>query len=360
MVFQSWSFNKKPSGWEGRAHAKVGARYSMRRSTAAIGFVFMCLTSKHPGQRDVKISQLQSVPVVAVLRLNAQMFGIVELGGTKSLVGFGRTADDITDVVRVPTTEPGETLGLLVAHLQTRADELTALGVVSFGPLELRAGHPGFGQITNTTKPGWSTTSVLRPFQEAFHLEVGLDTDVNGAALGEGRWGAAQGLENFVYLTVGTGIGGGAVSHGTLVSGLVHPEMGHVVVRAHPGDRFGGVCPYHRSCLEGMASGPALEARFGVPASNLGSDAGRAVDLVGFYLAQGIRDIVYILSPERVVIGGGVAKLPGFFESIETHLKYQLGGYPGHEEHEAGFVVAPGLGELSGLAGALVLAENVA
>jgi fructokinase len=199
---------------------------------------------------------------------------------------------------------------------------------------------------------------VLGPFREAFELEIGLETDVNGAALGEGRWGAAAGLQSFVYMTVGTGIGGGAVSHGRLVGGLVHPEMGHVVVSPHPGDGFGGVCPYHRACLEGMASGPALEARFGMPAGSLGAEVVRAVDLVGFYLAQGIRNIVYTLSPERVVIGGGVSKLPGFHESIENHLTYQLGGYPGHEEHASGFVVAPGLGDLSGLAGALVLAEQ--
>jgi fructokinase len=288
------------------------------------------------------------------------MYGIVELGGTKSLAGFGTTPADITDVLRVPTTGPEETLGLLGAHLQQRAGELTGLGIVSFGPLELRAGNPNYGEIANTTKPGWSNTSVLAAFRKDFDLPIGFETDVNGAALGEGRWGAALGLENFVYLTVGTGIGGGAVSHGRLVGGLVHPEMGHVVVRPHPGDGFGGVCPYHGSCLEGMASGPALEARFGVPAGALGAEAGRAVDLVGFYLAQGIRDIVYTLSPERVVVGGGVAKLSGFFESIETHLTYQLGGYPGHPEQGSGFVVAPGLADMSGLAGALILAENAA
>jgi fructokinase len=286
------------------------------------------------------------------------MYGIVELGGTKSLAGFGNTPDDISDVLRVPTTEPEETLGLLVAHLQREAEDLTGLGIVSFGPLELRVGHPNYGQITNTTKPGWSNTSVLAPFLKDFDLPIGFETDVNGAALGEGKWGAALGLENFAYLTVGTGIGGGAMSHGRLVGGLVHPEMGHVVVRPHPGDGFGGVCPYHDSCLEGMASGPALEARFGIPAGELGAEAGRAVDLVGFYLAQGIRDIVYTLSPERIVVGGGVSNLPGFFESIDTHLTYQLGGYPGHEEHGAGFVVPPGLGDMSGLGGALVLAES--
>jgi fructokinase len=285
------------------------------------------------------------------------MYGIAELGGTKSLVGFGTTPDDISEVLRIPTTDPEGTLSALVGHLRPRITELTGLGILSFGPLELRAAHPKFGQIANTTKSGWSGTSVLGPFREAFDLEIGLETDVNGAALGEGRWGAAAGLESFVYLTVGTGIGGGAVSRGRLVGGLVHPEMGHVVVSPHPGDGFGGVCPYHGACLEGMASGPALEARFGVPAGSLGAEVVRAVDLVGFYLAQGIRNIVYTLSPERVVIGGGVSKLPGFHESIESHLTYQLGGYPGHEEHASGFVVAPGLGDLSGLAGALVLAE---
>jgi fructokinase len=318
----------------------------------------MCPPSKQAGQGDVKISQMPSVPSEAILRLNASMYGIVELGGTKGLVGFGTTPDDISDVVRVATTEPGETMSLLVNHLRSRSGDLKALGIVSFGPLELRPDHPEFGQITHTTKAGWSGTSVLAPFQEVFDVEVGLDTDVNGAALGEGRWGAAKGLGSFVYLTVGTGIGGGAMSGGRLVRGLVHPEMGHVVVNPHPADDFGGVCPYHRSCLEGMASGPALEARFGMPPSELGTEAGRAVDLVGFYLAQGIRDIVYVLSPERVVIGGGVSKLPGFLEAIETHLEYQLSGYPGHEEHGPGFVVPPELGHHSGLAGALILAET--
>jgi fructokinase len=307
---------------------------------------------------DVKISQLQSVPGTVSLRLNAPMYGIVELGGTKSLVGFGSTAQDISDVVRVPTTEPDETLGSLVTHLQTRAEELTALGIVSFGPLELRPGHPGYGQITNTTKAGWSGASVLAPFREVFDLETGLDTDVNGAALGEGRWGAAKGLESFVYLTVGTGIGGGAVSGGRLVGGLGHPEMGHVVVIPHPDDGYPGLCPYHGGCLEGMASGPAIQARYGVRAPDLGAKMGEAVDLVGFYVAQGIRDIVYILSPARVVIGGGVSKLPGFIESIEAHLSRQLADYPGQPEHGRGFVVLPALGDLSGLAGAVVLAER--
>ncbi len=286
------------------------------------------------------------------------MYGIVELGGTKSLVGFGTSADDISDVLRVATTTPDETLDQLVAHLRSRVGELEAVGVVSFGPLELRLEHIDYGHIIHTTKPRWSGVSVLTPFQQAFDVAIGLDTDVNGAALGEGRWGAAKGLRSFVYLTVGTGIGGGAISGGRLVSGAFHPEMGHVIVKPHPDDHFEGLCPYHRSCLEGMASGPAIQARYGVRAPDLGAAMGEAVDLVGFYVAQGIRDIVYILGPQLVVVGGGVSKLPGFIDSIETHLGEQLADYPGHPEYGRGFVVLPALGDLSGLAGAAVLAEG--
>ena len=282
------------------------------------------------------------------------MFGVAELGGTKALVGFGDPTGALSDVVRVPTTSPTETMSRVIAHLGSR-DDLTSIGIASFGPLELREHHDRFGHITNTTKPGWSQISVLKPVQEAFDLPIGLDTDVNGAALGEGRWGAARGLEDFVYLTVGTGIGGGAVSGGRLVRGLAHPEMGHVVVERRAGDRFEGVCDYHGDCLEGMASGPALEARFGKSVRN---DAEEAVELAAFYLAQGIRDFVYTLSPQRVVVGGGVANLAGLVPAIERHLAQRLGSYPGLAEHDAGFVVRAGLGDRSGLAGALILAEN--
>ncbi len=282
------------------------------------------------------------------------MFGVAELGGTKALVGFGDRTGALSDVARVPTTSPTETMSRVIAHLGSR-DDLTAIGIASFGPLELREHHDEFGHITNTTKPGWSQISVLEQVQEAFDLPIGLDTDVNGAALGEGRWGAARGLEDFVYLTVGTGIGGGAVSGGRLVRGLSHPEMGHVVVERRAGDPFEGVCDYHGDCLEGMASGPALEARFG---ESSGHDAEEVVELAAFYLAQGIRDIVYILSPQRVVVGGGVASLAGLVPTIERHLASRLGSYPGLAEHGAGFVVPAGLGDRSGLAGALILAEN--
>ncbi len=282
------------------------------------------------------------------------MFGVVELGGTKALVGFGDEAGSLTDVERIPTTGPDETLSRIIDLLRRRQG-LDSIGIASFGPLELRPDRAEFGQVTNTTKPGWSNVQLVRPVHEALGIPVGLDTDVNGAALGEGRWGAARGVDDFVYLTVGTGIGGGAVSSGQLVQGLAHPEMGHVVVQRRPDDHFDGVCAYHGDCLEGMASGPALEARYGPDRDNITE---RMADLAGFYLAQGIRSILYTLSPRLVVIGGGVAGLPGLIASIQRQLWEQLAGYPGLDEHRDGFVVPAGLGDLAGLAGALVIADN--
>jgi fructokinase len=282
------------------------------------------------------------------------MFGVAELGGTKTLVGFGDSDGSLDEVERIPTTSPGETLASVVDLLRRRTD-LESVGIASFGPLELRHGHPTFGRVTNTTKAGWSGAPVLQPIREALGIPVGLDTDVNGAALGEGRWGAARGLDDFAYLTVGTGIGGGAVAAGRLVKGLSHPEMGHVVVQRRPDDDFAGVCPYHGDCLEGMASGPALEARFGPHRDDIAEDV---ADLAGFYLAQGVRAIVYLLSPQRVVVGGGVAKRPALIPAIQRHLEPQLSGYPGLDEHGPGFVVPAGLGETAGLAGAIVIAEN--
>jgi fructokinase len=193
-------------------------------------------------------------------------------------------------------------------------------------------------------------------------VPVGFDTDVNGAALGEGRWGAARGLDSFVYVTVGTGIGGGAVVGGAPVHGLPHPEMGHVSVSRLPGDDFPGICPFHGDCLEGMACGPAIAARWGRPAEELrGDDLRRAVDVEAHYLAAGLRNVVYALAPERIVLGGGVAGLPGLLPSLRARLAGALAGYPGLPEHGGdAFVVPPGLGGAAGAAGALALAEAAA
>lgn len=284
--------------------------------------------------------------------------GTIEIGGTKTLVAAGTNPDDLGEPARVATTTPRETLGAVVEHL--RGLELASVGVASFGPVELRPDHPDYGHITSTPKPGWQSTRVVSFFERELGVPVGFDTDVNGAALGEGGWGAAIGLSQFVYITVGTGIGGGAVVGGAALHGLVHPEMGHLAIQRLSGDDFPGLCPVHGDCLEGMVSGPALEARFGVPGNELrGTALSTALSIVTSYLAQGLRTVVYTLAPQRIIVGGGVAKLPGFHETLSEAVAGELANYPGLAEHrEPGFVSPPELGDRSGLVGGLVLAQQ--
>ena len=293
------------------------------------------------------------------------MLGGIEAGGTKFVCVIGVSPDRIVRETRFPTRDPGATIADAVAFFRDAARDghpIDALGVASFGPVELRPGHPRYGFVTTTPKPGWSGADLVGPLRGALGVPVGFDTDVNGAALGEGRWGAARGLRSFVYVTVGTGIGGGAVVGGAPVHGLPHPEMGHVSVARLPGDDFPGICPFHGDCLEGMACGPAIAARWGRPAEDLrGDDLRRAVDIEAHYLAAGLRNVIYALAPERIVLGGGVAGLPGLLPALRARLAEALAGYPGLPEHGAdGFVVPPGLGGGAGAAGALALAEAAA
>ena len=283
-----------------------------------------------------------------------RMYGGIEAGGTKFVAVVGSGPDDIVDRVRIDTTDPDTTIGNCLEFF-ARHDGLRSIGIASFGPLELRPSHPGHGRITMTPKPGWSGTDLMGPFRDRFGIPVAIDTDVNGAALAEVRWGAAAGLRNAVYLTVGTGVGGGAVIDGRPISGLVHPEMGHVSVSRLPGDDFPGICPFHGDCLEGLACGPAIEARWGRPAQEI-EDVERVVEIEAATIAAGLRQVVYVLAPERIVFGGGVSKLPGIHAAVNDALVAQMAGYALMDEHEAGFVVSPGLGDNSGVAGALALA----
>lgn len=274
------------------------------------------------------------------------------------MVAVAESVDELEDYRRVPTTSPGETLDEVFGLLEPA--DLAAVGVASFGPVELRPDHPRYGYITSTPKPGWSDTPVVKELVDRLGVPVGFELDVNGAAIGEGRWGSASDVRHFAYLTIGTGIGGGLVVAGSPVHGAPHPELGHVVIRKHSDDDLPGVCPFHGDCLEGMAAGPAVEARFGRPGGELvGSELQDALELVAFYLGQGLRNLVYAAAPERIVIGGGLSKMPGFHERVHARLVEELAGYPGEQSHLArDFVVAPGLGDLSGLAGAMVLAER--
>jgi fructokinase len=293
------------------------------------------------------------------------LFGGIEAGGTKFNCVIGTGPDDIHVEERIPTEDPATTLAATIAffrdHIAAGAT-LHAVGIASFGPLELRPGHAQYGSITTTPKPGWSNTDLVGPVAAALGVPVGLDTDVNGAALAEGLWGASRGCASHVYFTVGTGIGGGAIVNGAPVRGLPHPEMGHLIVPREPGDDYLGHCPFHGDCFEGMASGPAMEERWGQPADTLtGDDLTRAVAMEAGYIASGVRNAVYALAPERVVIGGGVSHLPGLFPAIRQRLATTLAAYPGCSEHGADdFVVPPGLGDRAGAAGALALAARAA
>lgn len=283
-----------------------------------------------------------------------ELYGGIEAGGTKFVCVVGHGPDEILDRERIDTTDPATTL-MQCLEFFARHESIRALGIASFGPLELRRSRPDYGHITNTPKPGWSGADLIGPFVEELGVPVAIDTDVNGAALAEVRWGAAQGLRNAVYLTVGTGVGGGAVIDGKPVAGLVHPEMGHVSISRIPGDDFAGVCPFHGDCFEGMACGPAIEARWGRPAETV-EDTDRMVEIEAETIAAGLRQIVYILAPELIVLGGGVAKLPGLHEQVNASLVDQMSNYAAMAEHRSGFVVPPGLGDNAGVAGALALA----
>lgn len=281
------------------------------------------------------------------------LLGTVEMGGTKTDLGVGTSLDDLSARHRIPTTDPDETLDAVGEYFDDH--DVTAIGVASFGPLQLNRSSPRFGTMLFTPKPGWSGTPLYERLHSRLGVPVALDTDVNGAALGEGRWGATQGMSDHAYVTVGTGIGAGIVVAHKTVNGAHHPEMGHVAVSRHPEDRHQGTCPYHGDCLEGMAAGPALEARFGRPEIWPGNE--RVLELAAHYLAQGLLNLVYTVGPERIVVGGGVASLPGLHDRLRDQLGTLMAGYPQMPDLDL-LVSKPGLGELSGLAGGLILADG--
>jgi fructokinase len=292
------------------------------------------------------------------------LWGGIEAGGTKFVCAVGSGPDDITAETRFPTTTPEECIAQSVAFFeeQRRHAPLAAVGIASFGPVDPNPASPTFGYITTTPKAGWAQVDLAGGIRRALGVPVGFDTDVNGAALAESVWGAAQGLDTFVYLTVGTGIGGGALINGRLAHGLLHPEMGHVFV---PHDRardlFPGLCPYHGDCLEGLASGPAIEKRWGTRADALPPDH-PAWELEADYLAYGLAPQVYILSPERIILGGGVMEQAHLFPRVRTRLQEILHGYvqsPAITSDIDRYLVPPGLGNRAGVLGAIALAQDV-
>jgi fructokinase len=258
-----------------------------------------------------------------------------------------------------PTAAPDETISRAVEFFAENGS-LLAVGVGSFGPIELRRSSQSFGFITTTPKPGWAQTDVAGRLAESLDVPVAFDTDVNAAALGEQRWGAAVGLASFCYVTVGTGIGGGVVVNGRLVHGLLHPELGHMrIPHDRVADPFPGSCPYHGDCLEGLASGDALRQRWGRDAHDL--DDGPPWELEAQYLALGLVNVVCAVSPERIILGGGVMKQPTLLARVRERLRELLAGYfetPELKDGVGDFVVRPGLGDRAGVLGAIALAQE--
>ena len=293
----------------------------------------------------------------------SSLYGGIEAGGTKFVCAVGTGPDDLRAESRFPTTTPDETLARTIDFFRAApgGGRLAAVGIASFGPVDLDPRSSTWGHITTTPKPGWAGTDLAGPIGRALGVPVGFDTDVNGAALGEYRWGAARGLDSFVYLTVGTGIGGGAVIRGRPLHGLVHPEMGHLLIARRAGDDYAGRCPFHGSCLEGLASGPAMEERWGARAETLDSDH-PAWELEAHYLASGLANLVCALSPQRIVLGGGVMEQRQLFPLVRRKLGELLNEYVQAaaitRENEE-FIRPPGLGRRSGVLGAIALAELV-
>lgn len=283
------------------------------------------------------------------------LIGAIEGGGTKFVVGVGTPDGKVEQIESFPTTTPEETMDRVVAYFKDK--NVDAIGFGSFGPIDLNLDSPTYGHIAMTPKPHWSGYDVVGHLKRHFDVPIGFDTDVNGAALGESMFGVAQGLNTCLYITIGTGIGAGAVVEGKLVHGLTHPEMGHIMVKRHPEDTYKGKCPYHHDCLEGMAAGPAIEDRWGVKAYELSEDH-KAWEFQSYYIAQALMNYILVISPEKIILGGGVSKQQHLLPRIREELKQLLNGYVQHPavlDTNSEYIVTPGLGDHAGITGAVAL-----
>jgi fructokinase len=292
--------------------------------------------------------------------VNEPIYAGIDAGGTEFKCVVARGPEQVLAQVKVPVTYPEATLDACRDFfLAARAEhgDFAGLGIASFGPVDLRVESPTYGFITSTPKPNWTDTDLVGYFRRALNVPIRFDTDVNGALLAEQRWGAAQGLHSAVYVTVGTGIGAGVMINGHLVHGAMHPEAGHMLVPRHPSDPFSGCCPYHGSCLEGLACGPALQQRWQQSPQSI-PDGHAAWELQAHYLAIMCVNLALTYSPQRIVLGGGVMERTALLPMVRRAYLAKINAYLGDQQSEMeAFITAPGLGSMAGALGAIALAQ---
>ncbi len=283
--------------------------------------------------------------------------GALEAGGTKMVCAIGTDQGEILDRIEIKTETPEITMPKIIAYFKKH--NIEALGIGCFGPIDIHKHSPTYGHITATPKLAWVNYNIVKVLNDALGVEIGFDTDVNGSALGEATWGITKGLANSMYITIGTGIGAGVISEGRLLHGMLHPEAGHIQMKQHPDDLFEGVCPYHGTCFEGMAAGPAIEKRWGKKAFEL-SDRAEVWKLEAYYIAQVLVTYTMILSPERIVLGGGVMKQTQLLPLIHEEFKHQMAGYIQTKEIDEmeQFIVLASLNDDQGILGAIRLGVN--
>lgn len=293
-----------------------------------------------------------------------KLFGGIEAGGTNFVCMVAEDPQNVLALTEFPTEKPDETINRAIEFFQKQEQEtgkLMAIGIGSFGPVDLDPNSPTYGSITSTPKPGWENTSVVERIKNSYQIPIGFDTDVNAAAMGEFRWGAAQGLSDFIYLTIGTGIGGGGMLNGALLHGLLHPEMGHILIpHDFNEDPFPGICPFHDDCLEGLASGPAIEKRWGKSGKDL-PEYHPAWSLEAKYIALGLMNLILALSPQKIILGGGVMNQRQIFPLLREKLLLYLNGYlqvPEITKQIDQYIVPPKLGDQAGVLGAIALAQR--
>lgn len=281
-------------------------------------------------------------------------FGALEAGGTKMVCAVGNENGEILDKVSIPTRTPEITMPELLAYFQDK--EICTLGIGCFGPIDLNPKSDTYGCITTTSKLAWKHYDICEYFREHLKVPIGFDTDVNGSMLGEATWGCAKGLDTAVYITIGTGVGVGVLAGGKLLHGMQHPEGGHILIPRREDDTYAGKCPYHGTCLEGLVAGPAIEERWGEKAVSL---AGRPEvwDLEAYYLAYAVTNYILLLSPQKIILGGGVMHQEQLMPLVRKKVKEMLGGYVETKElaDMDSYLVLPSLKDNQGILGALKL-----